>query len=934
MSPMHLTDSRPSSPSVGPAQREEKPVPVKLERHDSPVTVAVKKESSPRSSSPDSPPLSALLNPVNSKQQPNTNLSLQIPPANGQQAMQHSVSPAATPFSARAASVSSMSSSVVRQSPAPSPTPGPGSEQIEDRERRLREAQNRHFPSPPPSDDESFSVPVRQPFKSHYADAVNIEPRKNVRVVDSHVPDMEWTRSLPETEATPPDSPSSHSSASSEDVLMDTGDDAFEPLMGDIDDLASPRSRQSAQSSSSANVNSINNAGNADQQSTVGKRSTKEIGSAKGERLAAEQSSRKAKEPVPKKPWELRQFVAPEFKDLREKTISARETIPISDIQKLLPPVISGSDVKQLETSFAQLRKLLLPADGKKETRPRIELALLQVIWALNQIAEYGSSRYLKAFAADVSNMKLLEFFLNEAYQRGGLSIINKPDDRNKTDKTRLTEWRAICVAYFAIKAGVSFVRCLNALLRKLNPADEVLKQTRVRTRVNEWARIDDGLVDIRTIADEWTSDPKTRLPSTAPGVKRKAAVDENVTNNKRVRPEGSKGASDLPSSSKTATSARPNASGGKKTGEDNAMSLFLAPAPVSRPARPAPTRKAPPQNDALAQAFARLAPAQLAVEEPEPSRKSPDPLRPPRIGKDGKPRPHMSVKWKPDSILKEIRFIEGRSPNEHHDGSARQMEMDEGAALRQHIIEALRIPWYEPLPMGYRGTPDVQAVSPVETNEQAAREHNIPKIVITDESDVPYSPDETGVQVATVPENVARIPAYEEEEQAYMPSYQYIQQQENQNRTYNQPAYNQPVPATAPPATTSTFPAAGPSYNYGWAQAPQAYPANNPTMGNPMALFDAAALLQLSQQLAPRPVNAQAQPQYGQANPPPPYGSYNSSTGYNMPNGHNAQSGYNSHGGSANNSNNRRAGSGAARYPDRRDESPRQGSMYPRRGP
>lgn len=119
----------------------------------------------------------------------------------------------------------------------------------------------------------------------------------------------------------------------------------------------------------------------------------------------------------------------------------------------------------------------------------------------------------------------------------------------------------------------------------------------------------------------------------------------------KRVRPEGSSG--------------KAGVGGGKKTGEDNAMSMFLAPAPASRPARPAPTKKTPAPKDALAQAFARLAPAQLPAEEPEPTRKSPDPSRPPRIGKDGKPRPHMSVKWKQGSNLEQIRFIEARSPTE-----------------------------------------------------------------------------------------------------------------------------------------------------------------------------------------------------------------------------------------------------------------------------
>lgn len=284
---------------------------------------------------------------------------------------------------------------------------------------------------------------------------MNVEQRKNYTPVGIRAPDMEWTRSLGETEVTPPDSPSSHSSASSEDVIMDMGDSAFESLELD-DDMPTPRLHQPAPSSTATNINSPAPAGNADRQPKVGKRSTKEIGSAKGERLAAEQSSQKAKEPAQKKPWELRQFVAPQFKDLREKTLEAKEVIPISQIQKLLPPVISGSDNKQLETSFMQLRRLLIPSDAKMQDRPRVELALLQVVWLFNQIAEHGSPRYLKAFASDVSNMKLLEFFLNEAYQRGGKSIINDTDTRGKTAKTKLTEWRAICVAYFVVKVGES----------------------------------------------------------------------------------------------------------------------------------------------------------------------------------------------------------------------------------------------------------------------------------------------------------------------------------------------------------------------------------------------------------------------------------------------------------------------------------------------
>ncbi|KAJ9126188.1 hypothetical protein QFC24_002461 [Naganishia onofrii] len=233
---------------------------------------------------------------------------------------------------------------------------------------------------------------------------------------------------------------------------------------------------------------------------------------------------------------------------------------------------------------------------------------------------------------------------------------------------------------------------------------------------------------------------------------------------------------------------------------------------------------------------------------------------------------------------------------------------------------------------MAYKGTSDVQAVSPAETNDQLQRESTIPKIIITDESDFMPPPDETAVLEATVPADVPRIPLYEEEEQAYIPSYQYMQQQENQNSTYTQAAYNQPGPGSAGLSVPSTSAAAADAYSYGWGQAPQPYPAslpNNPTMANSMAIFDPAALQRLSQQLAPRPVNAPTQPQYSQANAAAAYGGYNSSVGYIAPNGYNVQSGYTPGGGYAppTNSNNWRSAppSGPARHADRRDGSPRQ---------
>lgn len=139
-------------------------------------------------------------------------------------------------------------------------------------------------------------------------------------------------------------------------------------------------------------------------------------------------------------------------------------------------------------------------------------------------------------------------------------------------------------------------------------------------------------------------------------------------------------------------------------------MDSFLAPTASSRPSRPVPTKK-PSSNDPLAQAFASIAAAQVPVAEPEPTRKTPDPTRAPRTGRDGKPRAHMTVRWKEGPNLVSIREIEARDPTavclshlcklrqaltfrwmiQSHEGSAREMEMEEGALLRRQLM------WHPP---------------------------------------------------------------------------------------------------------------------------------------------------------------------------------------------------------------------------------------------
>lgn len=114
-----------------------------------------------------------------------------------------------------------------------------------------------------------------------------------------------------------------------------------------------------------------------------------------------------------------------------------------------------------------------------------------------------------------------------------------------------------------------------------------------------------------------------------------------------------------------TSASKSSNATGtaaSKKSAGGDLMDSFLAPTASSRPNRPVPTKK-PSSNDPLAQAFASIAAAQGPAAEPEPTRKTPDPTRAPRTGRDGKPRAHMTVRWKEGPSLVSIREIEARDP-------------------------------------------------------------------------------------------------------------------------------------------------------------------------------------------------------------------------------------------------------------------------------
>jgi hypothetical protein len=104
-----------------------------------------------------------------------------------------------------------------------------------------------------------------------------------------------------------------------------------------------------------------------------------------------------------------------------------------------------------------------------------------------------------------------------------------------------------------------------------------------------------------------------------------------------------------------------------KKGSAGDVMDSFLASGAATRPSRPVPAKKPSAKPSTLDPIFmaamARTQAVQAPVAEPEPRRKTPDPTRQPRTGKDGKPRPHMSVRWKEN--LADYREIEARDPTE-----------------------------------------------------------------------------------------------------------------------------------------------------------------------------------------------------------------------------------------------------------------------------
>lgn len=354
----------------------------------------------------------------------------------------------------RAISVSSTgSSSVMRQSPTPVPMPTEP-----EREVVLRESERLNFPSPPPSDNE-FELPTRQPFKQSAGD-VAIRQRHPLKSVRSQAPDMEWTRLLPETQPTPPDSPAA-SSAGSDDVEMDSMDDGY-AAQQDVNMQEVEQSRPAGASVNAATASPV----------TGSKRSADEARSAQGKRNEVSKSARerdshsnkkasskdsgdksgKRKEQSSNKTalreWELREFVAPEEDELKEFTSpkGSKDPIPFKDIRQLLPPVVTGADRGKLQASFDQLKKLLFPEGGEA----RVELFLNQLVWVVNQMAVAGSREYLSALAKP-HNLRLLESILSHAYQK------QKGSTDSMDKKANITRWRSVKAAYFTIQVSSSW---------------------------------------------------------------------------------------------------------------------------------------------------------------------------------------------------------------------------------------------------------------------------------------------------------------------------------------------------------------------------------------------------------------------------------------------------------------------------------------------
>lgn len=217
---------------------------------------------------------------------------------------------------------------------------------------------------------------------------------------------------------------------------------------------------------------------------------------------------------------------------------------------------------------------------------------------------------------------------------------------------------------------------------------------------------------------------------------------------------------------------------------------------------------------------------------------------------------------------------------------------------------------------MKYNGTPDVGVVSPEETIEQISRQLNVPAAVYQDESDIPPCPDESNVQVATLDDHsVLAIPLYKEEAQAYLPTHQFLQQNQVEGlASILPPSVSTPSTPVPAPAT----PTAG-NLNFAWAPGqPLAQPpapsgaiaAAQSLVGSSGLNFNVSALAQSISGLVPNAVsNAGYNNQQTGFNNQPPFNNqagfnnqpafnsqpaFNHQPVYNNPLGYNAQYGYN----------------------------------------
>ncbi|GHJ89163.1 hypothetical protein NliqN6_5565 [Naganishia liquefaciens] len=761
----------------------------------------------------------------------------------------------------RSVSVSSLGSSAIRPSPTPS-----AMQTEPERERSLKESEQVNFPSPPPSDSE-FEVPIRQPFEKSGRE-INLQPRKTIKPLEKQVPRMEWTQLLPRPVPTPPGS-STRSSSPSDSVDVDSysdnadGDDVLRLTSGSTSAHAKQSGKRvnvatASQASTKKRVGE-NSAGNLRQNDASKGRAEKRLVS-----VSEKAPTSKAKV-VPLKEWERREFIAPRENELKEETSDRLgKPIKFEQVLRLLPPIINGSTPADYQAKLDAFKRMLYP-DGT--AKPTVELYLNQLAWVVHQMI-VAPQDYRKVLARP-SNLPLLERFLRDAYER---SEMKSSSDKDKK-KANITIWRSTKVAYL-----------VNELVRKLNPSDEVLESTKIARRLREWSRKDD---DIRKAVEGWMlKDMRTQSApgATSAAAKRKADNDA-VSTNKKSRLSGENGRRDSTSAISTSASKSGNATVSasamnRKSAGGDLMDSFLAPTASSRPTRPVPSKK-PSSNDPLAQAFASIAAAQTPVAEPETTRKTPDPTRAPRTGRDGKPRPHMTVRWKEGPSLVSIRKIEARDPTESHEGSAREMEMEEGALLRRQPI------WHTPREMEYRGSPDVTAVALDETMEQSRREQGIPAVLYADEDQIPVSADESNVQVARLDDDFVRIiPLYKEEAQAAIPSHQYLQHQQQEAQGNNSQT------RISNPSTPVVVPALPVNGNLSYGFGGQNAASNNVFAGaNPLAgglNFNVSALAQNLQNLQ-NLVPGGGFSNQGGFNPQTPFNQF----GYNATQAYNSQSAY-----------------------------------------